>query len=807
MPARLADPAKIDMPTRFSLCLALTCLRSVHSFSAIALAITAFAATASAADWPNWRGPTYDGVSPETKIVDKWDPAGGEGSNLLWKKEELGTRSTPIVMNGKLYTLVRDQPGTEVEGEKVVCVDAATGEKIWEYRFNVYLTDVPDTRVGWSSVVGDPETGRVYAQGVCGYFCCLDGDSGKLVWDRSLHEELGLLSTYGGRTNFPIIHEDTVIVNAVVIGWGDTPKWGLMAKPAHRFMGFDKATGELRWLSGTTLIPDDTTYSSPALLNLAGHRAMVFGSGDGMAWAMQAGTGKPLWKYPLSRRGVSTTPGIGPDGRVYMGHSEENMVGNAMGAVVALDGTMVGAEQPNDLTGKEVWVKYQEMVGKSAPLVVNGRVYVVDDGAKLEVFDAATGDKLLQRPARLGRVMRGSLLYADGKIYSCSEGGECTVWKPQDSKEGFDLLNLSRISLRREQVDASPIVANGRLYITTGSAMYCIGNDESVAANAAAPAPAAAPAAITDKRVAQAQIVPWDVLLAPGEEQQYKVRLYNSKGQFLREAAPNRVSFGVSGPGNISKEGVYKAPAATKAEAALVLCEIDGIAAEGRVRVLPPLPWTYDFEDGAEDVPLTWVGGRVRYVLRKSDDGNHYIAKPSELPTKPGAPTTKLGARSQMWMGSPKLSNYTIQADVQLQEGVSGESKPDPTRDAPPVAATAVKLSTAGLINSGYTFSLFGPNQEARLYSWGVSDHRAQAIKAMELKSGVWYRMKLKVTPSAEKKVATVQAKVWPRDVVEPNEWTVEYEDKAPQMQGSPGLFGDAKEAEFFVDNLTVTPN
>ena len=69
------------------------------------------------------------------------------------------------------------------------------------------------------------------------------------------------------------------------------------------------------------------------------------------------------------------------------------------------------------------------------------------------------------------------------------------------------------------------------------------------------------------------------------------------------------------------------------------------------------------------------------------------------------------------------------------------------------------------------------------------------------------YRTQLKVTPNAEKKTALVQGKVWPRDAAEPKEWTVEFEDNAPQMQGSPGLYGDAKEAEFFVDNLTVTPN
>jgi len=149
-------------------------------------------------DWPNRRGPLQNHSSPETNLVDHWDPQGGPDSNLLWKNTELGGRSTPIVMNGRLYAIVRSQPNSAVDGAKVVCVDAATGEKQWEHRFNVYLTDVPDTRVGWSSCVGDPETGRVYVLSVSGYFCCLEGETGEVVWDRSLHEELAPMAE--GRT-------------------------------------------------------------------------------------------------------------------------------------------------------------------------------------------------------------------------------------------------------------------------------------------------------------------------------------------------------------------------------------------------------------------------------------------------------------------------------------------------------------------------------------------------------------------------------------------------------------------------------
>src|SRR5262245_8427575 len=121
-------------------------------------------------DWPYWRGPEYNGISRETGLPDKISIDGGPGSNLLWKKSELGGRSTPIVLRGKLYTILRADPGTPTEGERVVCIDAATGKDIWQSRHNVWSSDVPDTRVGWSSVTADPETGYVYALGAAGLF-------------------------------------------------------------------------------------------------------------------------------------------------------------------------------------------------------------------------------------------------------------------------------------------------------------------------------------------------------------------------------------------------------------------------------------------------------------------------------------------------------------------------------------------------------------------------------------------------------------------------------------------------------------
>src|SRR5512146_2248040 len=73
----------------------------------------AVAAEADPLDWPSWRGPEQNGISRETGLIDHWDPnAEGTSGNVIWKNTELGGISTPIVLNGKLYTIVRADPGT-----------------------------------------------------------------------------------------------------------------------------------------------------------------------------------------------------------------------------------------------------------------------------------------------------------------------------------------------------------------------------------------------------------------------------------------------------------------------------------------------------------------------------------------------------------------------------------------------------------------------------------------------------------------------------------------------------------------------
>ena len=286
-----------------------------------------------ASDWIAWRGLHQNSVSDEVGLIDRFDPKGGDGSNVVWKNESAGGISTPIVMNGHVYTIVRDSPGTSKDREKVVCLNAETGELVWENIYNVFLTDLPAERVGWSNVCGDAETGNVYVNGACCYFQCIDGKSGKTIWDRSLSEEFGMLSTYGGRTNTPVVFENLVIISGVTTGWDEN------ARPAHRFYAFDKTDGKLVWTTSTNPLPEDTTFSTPMITVINGKQVMIAGSGDGNAYGFEPRTGRILWRQLISRRGVNTSAVVDDRGHVFISHGEENPEGTLMGAVVSIDGT------------------------------------------------------------------------------------------------------------------------------------------------------------------------------------------------------------------------------------------------------------------------------------------------------------------------------------------------------------------------------------------------------------------------------------------------------------------------------------
>ncbi len=823
-------------------------------------------------DWPYWRGPEMNGISREKDLPDSWSP---EGENLIWSRPELGTRSTPIVMNGNLYTLVRHNPATTKEAEKVVCVDAATGETKWENIFNVFLTDVPDSRVGWSSVVGDPVTGNVFALGVCGYLQCLDGKSGKTLWSHSMSEEYGLLSTYGGRTNFPIVYDNLVIISGVVIGWGE------MAKPAHRIIAFDKRNGQAVWFQSTRLFPEDTTYSAPAIAVINGQAQYVIGCGDGSVYGLQPRTGKIIWNYEVSLRGINSAPTIVGQ-TVLCGHSEENLDDTAMGALFAIDASKAG----NLTKSGELWRTKEEYIGKTAPLVVGDRVYSVDDGGIFFVNDLKTGAQVGK--SKIGTMGRGSPIYADGKIYVADCNGRWYIFAPDASK---GLKKIHSLRLEQGEINASPIVSHGRIYLACETMMYCIGKKDAKPSADSAPALPLETPADQDKKPATALVVPVESLLKPNNKQQFSVLLYNANGQFLKTADPKDVKMTLQGPGSIDATGKYSSPGGLVNAGVIVNAEVGELKSQARIRVIPEntteTPLSMNFDDGI--VPVTAIGIRYRHIaidydfykslkakdrlaaklylylttqftnvpapkatfddstpaqaftgfkrylglleaITNQDQAKEnldaslkilqdagviaswewtgtdkipiqlVIAKGARKPTGNGVmckiTTIPKGTRSQGWLGHSDSKNYVIQADVlgnQVDAGADADKN--------------TKIPDIGLTNQRYRFEMMGAAQKLKLYSWIPHDRKFHEVD-FHWEPEVWYTMKFTVTNEERngEKVSVCRGKVWKRDEAEPSQWSIEWADSPANDNGSPGLTGNAKDAEIFFDNVKITP-
>ncbi|MEK7756149.1 MAG: PQQ-binding-like beta-propeller repeat protein, partial [Planctomycetota bacterium] len=294
-----------------------------------------------AADWPYWRGTEQTGMSREKAPVTSWSPA---GENVIWKVPMEG-RTTPIILGGRLYAIT---PAGDMNDklslqERVVCLEVNDGKLLWEKRFNVFDSDIVQQRLGWTAMVGDPQTGYVYAHLTGGEFVCFDRD-GKIVWKHSLTEEFGRISGYGGRIHFPIIDEDRVVISFMSSGWGD------QAKPLHRYVAFDKKTGRIIWWSAPGDQPYDTTYAVPAVAVIDGKRMLVAPNGDGNVYGMLARTGEKLWTFKISKRGLNASAVV--DGNfAYVTNGEENNDTTEMGRIVCIDATKTG-----DITGSgEVW--------------------------------------------------------------------------------------------------------------------------------------------------------------------------------------------------------------------------------------------------------------------------------------------------------------------------------------------------------------------------------------------------------------------------------------------------------------------
>jgi outer membrane protein assembly factor BamB len=642
--------------------------------------------------------------------------------------------------------------------ERVMSFNADTGKLLWEHRFNIYLSDVPPHRVGWASPVGDPSTGNVYAFGVGGSLISLDRN-GKVLWERSLGEDFGLLTTHGGRTVSPIIDGDLVIVSGV------TFQWGQHGRGAHRFMAFDKKTGETVYVSAPGGRPYDTTYAPPIIANVNGMRLLMQGASDGVVHAIKPQTGEPVWKYEISKRGLNT--GVVLHGNTaILTHSEENLDSSEMGMMVAVDAASKGEIKKEQVK----WTVYGWQGGFSSPVIDGDRLYQVDNGANIAAFDVNSGKQLWLQ--NLGTIQKASPVLADGKLYVGTENGKFFILKP--SATGAEILDQDQLGTEAlpEAIIASAAISNGRVFVVSDSNLYCIGKKTNQSSSGTV---AAVESAVSSQAATHVQVVPTELILKPGENVSFRARLFDAQGNFIREETA--ANWSLEQLKGTIENGKFTTATDAAAQAGLVKATVGGVSGTASVRVFPPLPWSETFDSFAiNTAPPAWVSMTMKYSVREQN-GNKVLAKLTE--------GSSLLSRSRAYMGPSDWSNYTVEGDVFATQ-------------------KRRQQGDAGVIAQRYVLTLYGNSQMLHLEPWQPETARTKSMP-FAWKPDTWYRLKLQVENLPDGKTRA-RGKAWPANEAEPAAWMIELVDQIPNRQGAPGIFGNGL-AELYFDNIKVYAN
>jgi len=740
--------------------------------------------------WLSWRGPEQSGVSRETGLPDKVS-----AENALWVADFPG-QSAPVIADGKLYAMGYLGKGPDLQ-EGVACFDAATGKKLWQKLYNDYLSDTVYLRYATASPAIDPETGTIYMQGTQGILAAFTPE-GETRWQHSLMEEFGRLTFPNSRTASPAIDGDLVITRGI------TANWGAQGPAGDRFYAFDKKNGALVWASSPAGPPKDNSFSHPQFGWYQGKRVFFAAAGDGSVVCVNARTGDPLWRVNLFRAGINATVLVHNNDKVIAIYGTPYELGQmvALRLPEVLPASPTAGPVVLDRKQLELWAD-DISSSTSSPILVGDRIYNVAEKGDFCAVDAKTGAVLWK--LKVGIEQRNSCpLFADGKLYvpilddpdtktagqsDAGTKGGLYVIRPGD-KEG-EVICHTELDGR---CFGTPVACGGRLYLQTTRHLYCWGSKEGTPGSPAVAEERPWPKA---GKATQLQVIPSEVLIHPGEKVTFHVRSLDANGFTVEDSiASSQVKWASYIPptakvkatlkGAFNSQGELVAAPEPVGSAGAFEATLGDLKGYLRARVMPNLPLQENFESATLTEtnlegtafaypPLSWIGARFKFDVRAKEDGK-VLAKTTD---------NRFFQRATVFIGTPEMKHYTIQADV-MSDG------------------NRRKMSEVGVINQHYLILLKGNEQKLEVNS---NQERLRVGTDFKWSPNAWYRLKARVDVNPDGS-GMVRAKAWPRAEAEPAEWTLEVPHQTAHTSGSPGLFGfSPQDMRVSIDNVAVTPN
>ncbi len=408
------------------------------------LTVFACAASSFADNWPQWRGPTLDGICHETDIPILWGPR----TNIAWQLEMPGPAgATPVIWEDHLFL-------TAAEEDRLVLMAVSTdGNRLWKRDLGGGNRPIRNDEANLASPSPCTDGTHVWSLMGNGVLGCYDF-AGRQVWQYSLEDRFGEIDIAFGITSTPVLHDDRLYLQLIHTNGA----W---------IIALDKHTGEVVWRQDR---PSDAieeclhSYASPTLYE-DGERSFLISHGADYVVAHDLQDGSELWRCggmnprgnynPTLRFVASPVPTSG----LIVVPSAKN------GPVLALDPQAQG-----DITESReyrLWTRTDNTPDVPSPLVVDDLVYLCRENGDLLCLDADTGQEIYRERTERDR-HRASPLYADGHVYLSARNGTVTVVK---TGREFEIVSQNRLP---GPLTACPAVSNGHLYLRTFSTLYCI---------------------------------------------------------------------------------------------------------------------------------------------------------------------------------------------------------------------------------------------------------------------------------------------------------------------------------------------
>lgn len=393
---------------------------------------------AAATPWPEFRGPTADGVSAERPLAVRWS----EQEGVAWKTEIPGKAwSSPVIWDGPVWLTNATADGKRLS---VVAVDRDTGKLVRD--ITVFEIETPQFCHAFNSYASPTpviEPGRLYAHFGSAGTACLDTATGAVAWRR---QDLPC-DHFRGPGSSPILHGDLLVV-------------AFDGFDRQYVVALDKRTGATVWQTdrnieyGTTDGDMKKGYGTAAVVTVDGRDQLVIPSA-GATIAYEPATGKELWRLNHGGMNASARP-LHAHGAVYV-----NTSSGGMGMVA------VRPDGAGDVTAsKLVWKSSQGTGTRSSQLVLGDRLFLVANGGAATALDIATGKPVWQK--RLGGEFSASPILADGRIYVANQDGDTFVLEAAPPHELVATNTLAAGCM------ASPAVYDGAIYLRTKTHLYKI---------------------------------------------------------------------------------------------------------------------------------------------------------------------------------------------------------------------------------------------------------------------------------------------------------------------------------------------